>query len=163
MHRLLLCLMTATALLPCGQIRSRPVELARLAQHRRQWDRRTFAAYTFDLNEGRGRVMGGPFRVTVEGRRAVRVSYLEFGEASDEGSGFPSIDAVLDSARTALEYGHAVRICYDPRLGYPVWFASAEVGQAWSTVFFMTISKLHPLQEREADPRPVPRPPARRR
>jgi hypothetical protein len=145
MHRLLLCFITAASLAPCTTVRSRAAELTRLAQHRRQWDRRGFSAYTFDLSEGLGRVIGGPFRVTVEGRRVVRF-VTEFGDVGGEASGMPTIDALFDSVRTSLDYGQTVRICYDTRLGYPVSFASNTVGQEWSTVFVTTVSKLHPLR-----------------
>ena len=88
--------------------------------------------------------MAAPFRVTVSHRKVVHV-VDEFGDSGLEVVGFPTIDALFDSALTALEYGHAVRICYDSRFGYPNSFATTEVGSEWSTVFVTTVSKLHPL------------------
>ena len=91
-------------------------------------------------------MVGGPFRATVRDKRVVRVIYFPTGAIGGEASGFPTIDALFDSARTTLEYGHAVRICYDARFGYPVSFTSVDVGQEWSTVFTMFVTKLHPLR-----------------
>jgi hypothetical protein len=91
-------------------------------------------------------MFAGPWRVTVRGDSVVRVVYQESGDVGDGGAGVPTVDALFDSARTALEYGQMVRICYHARLGYPVTFASNAVGHEWSTVFITRVSKLRPLQ-----------------
>ncbi len=114
-----------------------------LAEHRAQWERRTFTSYSFDLDQ---QEIGatGKVHITVNGTAVANVVDQATGLPPQEINGWPTIDVLyVEGERSLGVKGQTVRLEFDDQYNYPTLLTIANNNPGGN--FAAHVSNLTPI------------------